>query len=84
MILDAATAVQRAAALRDVQGVPPHYVVDGAERRIIEVCEGSPGPAALVRDVRVWIVCFRAGVAWLEMAIDEASGDAVRMERSST
>jgi hypothetical protein len=80
--MDEETAKQIASIARPAHDVPAGYALRSAERRIIEIAEGAAGPAALVRDVRVWIVRFQAGVAWAELAVDEATGTVVRVQRS--
>ena len=52
--------------------------LDGAERRIIELVDGE----RRVRDVRVWLVYFVLGRGHVEIAVDEASGEVVRRQRS--
>jgi hypothetical protein len=84
MTMDEATAIQIASASRAAHAVPARYALRGAERRIIELCAGSQGVGALVRDVRVWIVRFQAGAAWVELAVDETTGTTVRVQRSRT
>jgi len=80
--MDEATAKQIAGHARPAHDVPAGYAFRSAEPRIIEITDGPSGTGALVRDVRVWIVRFQAGVAWAELAIDEATGSVVRVQRS--
>jgi hypothetical protein len=82
--MDEAAAKQIASDARPAHDVPTGYALRGAERRIIEISEGAAGMTPLVRDVRVWIVRFQAGIAWAELAVDEATQTVVRAQRSRT
>jgi hypothetical protein len=82
--MDEETAKQIASDARPAHDVPADYALRGAERRIIEISEGAAATAPLVRDVRVWIVRFQAGIAWAELAVDEATRTVVRVQRSRT
>ena len=82
--MDEATAIQIATAGRPAHVVPAPYALRGCEPRIIELCAGSGGAGTLVRDVRVWIVRFQGGVAWVELAVDDVTGTIVRVQRSRT
>jgi len=82
--MDEAAAKQIAGKARPGNAVPTGHALRGAERRIIEISDGAGGSGPLVRDVRAWIVRFAAGVAWVELAIDEATGNVVRVQRSRT
>jgi len=80
--VDEATARALAEAARPARDVPPGYALVASERRIIELVEGTgPGP---VRDALVWIVRFAEGIRWMELAVEEASGQVVRVQRSRT
>jgi len=80
--MDEATAKQVAGTARPAHDVPASYAFHSAERRIIEITEGESKVGALVRDVHVWIVRFQAGVAWTELAVDQATSSVVRVQRS--
>ena len=80
--MDEATAKQIASDARPEHDVPAGYAIRGAERRIIEISESAVDVTPLVRDVRVWIVRYQAGIAWAELAVDEATRTVVRMQRS--
>jgi hypothetical protein len=80
--MDEDTAKQIADAARLAHDVPATYAFRSAERRIIELPDSTPGLATLVHDARVWIVRFQAGIAWAELAVDEATGTVVRVQRS--
>jgi len=54
----------------------------GAEQRFIELTEGRPPDDVLVHDCLVWVVRFAAGPRWLELAVRDADGTVVRVERS--
>jgi hypothetical protein len=58
--------------------VPSGHALRGAERRIIELDVGQER----VRDVLVWVVRFQAGIAWAELAVEDGSGDVVRVQKS--
>lgn len=79
--MDEQTARGIAQASPEKPDLPPAYVLRGATRRIIELGE-QPAVGARVRDVRVWVVRFQAGIAWCELAVDEATGQVVRVQRS--
>lgn len=70
-----------AEAQREAHEVPEDATIQWAERRIIELLE-TPPPEALVRDVVVWIVRFARPLGFHELAVDESTGDIVRVERS--
>ncbi len=62
--------------------VPGDWKASPAEPRWIEVVEapvGNPGP---VRDLRVWIIRYRTQIQWIDLAVDDATGQVVRVERS--
>lgn len=82
MSMDEATAKQIASDARPDHGITAGYALQGAQRRIIEVTEDPSGAESRVRDVHVWIVRFQAGIAWAELAVDEATGRVVRVQRS--
>lgn len=58
------------------------WQISGAEKRLIELPEGFPEQPTRVRDCLAWIVRFINGPFWVDLAIDDASGDVVRVERS--
>lgn len=80
-------AVIAAIAARDRAGISSDFVPGVVERRFIEVVGGNPvdgrpmkpGP---VRDVLAFVVTLSHEVAFVEIAIDSASGEAVRILRS--
>jgi len=62
--------------------VPPDWKAGPAEPRWIELSEarvGEPGP---VRDLRAWVIRYRTQIQWIDLAIDDATGQVVRVERS--
>lgn len=68
-----------AEAARGSHEVPPDAEGDPAVRKYIEVCEGGgdePGP---VRDVLVWSVRFRFRSSWVDLDVEDASGEIVRV-----
>ena len=80
--MDKSAAIIVAERGRQAHDVPSHYAVANAEERFIELSAAPDGGAGLVRDVRVWLVRFRAGIAWMELAVDQANGLIVRVQRS--
>ena len=70
-----------AARARRAAKVPERYRLTGVELRIIEVpAFGKPAAPAPVRDWLVWIASFQDGTALIEVALDDASGNVVRVE----
>lgn len=53
-----------------------------AQLRYIELAIGSPDQPAPVRDVLAWVVRFQYGVAWGDIAVDDRTGDFLRVEYS--
>lgn len=61
----------------------PETSLDGiAQRRYIEIADGDATKPAPVRDVLVWVVRFNYDIAWGEVAVDENTGQVVRVEYS--
>lgn len=75
---------QRAAvSARAEFGVPKEAHVDSApERRFIELAGSDPAAAEPVCDLLAWIIRFRSGIAWIDLTVDDATGEIVRVERS--
>jgi hypothetical protein len=80
--VDKSAAITVAEQGRLPHGVPSHYAVTNAEERFIELSAAPDNAAGPVRDVRVWLVRFRAGIAWIELAVEQANGLIVRVQRS--
>lgn len=67
--------------------VPADFKAQGAQQSIIEVVAGAPvderpeqpGP---VRDVLAWLVMFSKELMFVEIAVDDNSGEIVRVVRS--
>lgn len=61
----------------------PASATDGAaQQRYIELVAGDREQPAPVRDVLAWIVRFHYGVAWGDVAVDDKTGDFLRVEYS--
>jgi hypothetical protein len=80
-------AIATATATRDRFGIGIDFQPQGAERRIIEIVPGAPvderpAEAGPVRDALAWIVTFTHDLMYVEIAIDDANGEAVRLVRS--
>lgn len=75
-------AVRRAVAVRDQHQVPPDAQPVEAEPRFIELAEFGDERPGRVRDEYVWVVRFRSGIVWVDLAVADATGDVVRVERS--
>lgn len=67
---------------RAAHGVPAGWRATAAERRWVELATGKPGEPAPVRDLKVWVVHFADPLSWVELAVDDATGRVVRVERS--
>jgi hypothetical protein len=83
--MDESVAVGIAQGSRPAYEVPAEYVVRHVERRFIELGDtpAAPGEDTVrVRDLRVWVVRFGAGIAWIDLAVDEVTARVVRVERS--
>lgn len=76
--MDEQTARRIAETARVAHEIPTGHVAKWAERRIIEIRDD----AARVRDARVWVIRFAYRSAWIELAVEERTGDVVRLERS--
>lgn len=75
-------AVRRAVAARSEHAVPPDAQVADVDPRFIELAEFGEERPGLVRDEYVWVVRFRSGIAWVDLAVADRSGQIVRVERS--
>ena len=74
---------QRAAeSARPEHEVPEAASVVSVEKRFIELAGSDPNTVAPVRDLLAWVVRFRSGIAWIDFAVDDATGEIVRVERS--
>ena len=71
-----------AEAARGSAGVPDEYTFDSAEKRIIEIAQGPIDRPSPVRDCLAWVVRFTGDFGWRELAIEDATGQVVRVERS--
>lgn len=75
-------AVRRAAAVREQHQVPPQAHPAEVDPRFIELAEFGEERPGRVRDEYVWVVRFRSGIVWVDLAVADRSGDVVRVERS--
>jgi hypothetical protein len=80
--MDEVGARRAAETARVSAGVPAEYVLESAERRIIEVAEGPIERPSRVRDCLAWVVRFSGDFGWRDLAIEDATGLVVRVERS--
>lgn len=80
--MNEAAAKQIAETVRAQHDVTSGYRLRHAERRIIELLQSRTESDAWMRDVRVWVVRFQDGIRWIDLAIDEVTGDVVRVEKS--
>jgi len=75
-------AVRHAVAVRNDHAVPPDAQVADVDPRFIELAEFGEERPGLVRDEYVWVVRFRSGIAWVDLAVADRNGQIVRVERS--
>jgi hypothetical protein len=68
--------------VRSLYKVPAQARISKASLRYIEVTGNDPTVPAAVRDVLAWVVRFRHEIRWTDLAIDDRTGDLVRVERS--
>lgn len=62
--------------------IPDAATIAFVEERYIELTGVDEETAQLVRDALVWVVRFRAGSAWTDLAVEQKTGAIVRVERS--
>lgn len=73
---------RRADAGRAAAGIDPGWrMVHAARRFVLLAAEDRERPAP-VRDALAWVVRFGGGLSWAELALDDATGTVVRVERS--
>jgi hypothetical protein len=76
-------AVAIADAAREEKEVPPAAALGAVEQCFIELGDPDPEKPSPVRDVRVWLVRYDfEGGRWVELAVDDKSGQIVRVLRS--
>lgn len=63
-------------------GLTPEYSIAALERRLIELPEAFAEQPSRVRDCLAWIARFTNEGAWVEVAMEDATGQTVRVERS--
>lgn len=69
---------------RSRSGVPREAQLRQIEQRFIELAGPDRELPAPVRDLLVWAATFefKEGARWVELAIDDRTGEVVRIERS--
>lgn len=76
----------RAGELRQGAGVPADFALEWCRQRYIELEQaqdrGQGGDRFLVRDALVWVARFSKDISWWELAIEDATGNLVRTDRS--
>jgi len=72
----------RAEAARAEHAVPREWHASQVEQRFIQLGSEDPAEPAPVRDLLAWIVRFAGALSWIDLALDDRSGDVVRVERS--
>lgn len=85
--MNARDAIATAQAAAPAYGVPDNYRPASSELRIIELVQGAPlrdelPPPGPVFDRLAWVVRFAAGILWVELAIDDQTGEVLRVRRS--
>jgi len=71
-----------AEAAREQCDIPPEGRLYAVDKRHIELAGDDPSQPAPVKDVLVWLARFRIRHGWTELAVDDASGQIVRVRRS--
>jgi len=78
-----AQAIPVAEAARPKGPVPAQATLSWLKQRFIEISDaGLPAPKMPLKDLLVWIAHFHLGNAWVELAISDATGEVVRVEKS--
>jgi hypothetical protein len=80
--MDEAAARGAAEGARASAGVPADFQFESAQRRIIELGEADGASPTRVRDCVAWVVRFANDFGWRDLAIEDATGKVVRVERS--
>jgi hypothetical protein len=80
-----AEAIARALSLRPALGIDAAFSAASAERLIVEIVvgqpvEGLPDPGPR-EDHRAWVVTLRGAPFSVELTLDDASGDLLRLRR---
>jgi hypothetical protein len=63
-------------------GVPADFVFESAQRRYIELAENGADVPSRVRDCLAWVVRYSNDFGFRDLAIEDATGQVVRVERS--
>ncbi|HEV8378847.1 MAG TPA: hypothetical protein VGP99_08345 [Tepidisphaeraceae bacterium] len=71
-----------AEAARPQYQVPAGAQVTWIQKRFIELGIGEADLPRPVRDLLAWIVHFQEGIAWIELAVEDATAQVVRVTRS--
>lgn len=82
MIAEQARSIAEGARRR--HSVPDQAEVASVDRLYIETAQTGPEAPSPVRDVLVWAVNFGFddGARWVELAVDDRTGEIVRVRRS--
>ncbi|HZN62691.1 MAG TPA: hypothetical protein VFC90_09845 [Planctomycetota bacterium] len=81
--MDEPAARSAAEGAKAAAGVPADYRFESAQRRFIELAEGSAGAPSRVRDCLAWVVRYSGEMGgWRDLAIEDATGKVVRVQRS--
>ncbi len=75
-------AKSRAEQARAAYVVPTDWDLAQAELRYIQVGAEKRDQPAPVRDLLAWVIHFTDGLTWVELALENATGQVVRVERS--
>lgn len=73
---------QAAEAARGKYDIPPEGRLHTVEKKYIELAGEDPMQPGPVRDVLVWLARFRIGLGSVELALDDRSGQVVRVQKS--
>ncbi|WP_418315124.1 hypothetical protein [Piscinibacter sakaiensis] len=85
--MNAQQAIASAQAAAPAHGVPANYRPAAAELRIVELVEGAPlrdelPPPGPVYDRSAWVVRLALDILWVELTIDDQTGELLRIRRS--
>jgi hypothetical protein len=72
----------RAEQSRAAHRVPMDWDLVQAELRYIQLGAEKREEPAQVRDLPAWVIHFTDGLTWAELALEDATGQVVRVERS--
>ncbi len=75
-------AIERAELARSDHSVPNEWKLRQAGKRYIQLGSNKREEPSPVRDLLVWVVQFGGELSWIELAIEDRTGQIVRVERS--